>query len=249
MSVNLEHRSRRNGSTTAIWVCLAAHQHRSTLGKKLTTAFYLCSIITLLGGCRREKGFVKVGSSSFEIDGQLFVPLAVNYILSIRTDRQQPWIGPGVDYADSIWLNQSHERDIGILRGHFEMIKDAGFNTVRLVGFSKLEGTGWSSNDRGRITPFEEKRFRLDSADMRARYLNELEQVINLVHDAGLKAILLADMKPGDPYAEGLFIDIAKRFQDDPTVMASTCSTSRSISTRSGTTNGTSVAWASAGIA
>ena len=128
--------------------------------------------------------------------------------------------GPGVDYADSIWLNQSHERDIGILRGHFEMIKDAGFNTVRLVGFSKLEELDGHPMIKGRITPFEEKRFRLDSADMRARYLNELEQVINLVHDAGLKAILLTDMKPGDPYAEGLFIDIAKRFQDDPTVMA-----------------------------
>ena len=174
----------------------------------------------LFGSCQKDSGFVRLGDQSFIISGQPFVPLAVNYILSIRTDRQQPWIGPGVDYSDSIWLNQSHQRDIRILRGHFEMIKDAGFNTVRLVGFSKLEEKDGHPTIKGRITPFEEKRFRLDSADMRARYLNELEQVINLVHDAGLKAILLADMKPGDPYAEGLFIDIAKRFQDDPTVMA-----------------------------
>ncbi len=182
--------------------------------------FFSAILSMVISGCRSDDAFVKVGTGSFEINGQPFFPLAVNYILSIRTDRQQPWVGPGVDYSDSIWLNQSHERDIRILRGHFEMIKDAGFNTVRLVGFTKLEEKDGHPTIKGRITPFEERRFRLDSVDMRARYLSELEQVIHLVHDAGLKAILLADMKPGDPYAEGLFIDIAKLFHDDPTVMA-----------------------------
>ena len=178
------------------------------------------TIVILCFGCRSDDAFIKVGDGSFELKDQPFFPLAVNYILSVRTDRQSPWVGPGVDYSDSVWLNQSHQRDIGILRGHFEMIKDAGFNTVRLVGFSKLDDYEGHPTVKGRITPFEERRFRLDSADMRARYLDDLAQVLDLVRQAGLKAILLTDLKPEDPYAEGLFIDIAKRFRDDPTVMA-----------------------------
>ena len=164
--------------------------------------------------------FVTVGESGFELEGRPFFPLAVNYILTKRLMHDSVWLGPSIDYPDSMLIPMTPTEDLEELRGHMELVREMGFNTVRLVGTSDVR-----ERDGRPIMPFrshykEDRWYALDTSDLRSRYLDGLEGVLDIIHEAGLKAIVHIGVMPLQPSTEEHFIQVAERFANDPTILA-----------------------------
>ncbi len=171
---------------------------------------------------RQEKRshFVSVGEKGFELEGAHFFPLALNYMLTKRLVGDSLWIGPSMDYPDSADISTGPATDMHDLRAHMELIRELGFNTVRLVGCSDVverEGRAY--------LPFrdmykEDKYYAVDSVDIRRRYLDALVQVLAIVREAGLKVVLHVGIMPTQPSTEDHFITVADRLSDDNTILA-----------------------------
>ncbi len=168
----------------------------------------------------KQRQFVAIGAEGFELEGDPFFPLAVNYILTKRLMHDSVWVGPSIDYPDSMTIPMTPTEDLEEMRGHMELIREMGFNTVRLVGGSDIR-----ERDGRPFMPFrshykEDRWYALDTSDLRTRYLDGIEQVLEIVRGAGLKAILHVGVMPSQPTTEEHFIQIADRFADDPTILA-----------------------------
>lgn len=181
--------------------------------------------LAFLGGrwwVRHEKRsqFVSMGEKGFRLEGRPFFPLAVNYMLAKRLVDDSLWIGPSMDYPDSNAIPSTPTADLEDLRAHMELIREMGFNTVRLVGGSDVI----EREDRPylpiRSLKKEDGYIALDSANTRERYLKALAGVLAIVREAGLKAVLHIGIKPGMQSTEEHFVHVAERFKDDNTILA-----------------------------
>ena len=108
--------------------------------------YFLLFILFCVGGAlylsfpvNSPKGFVSIEDKKFKLNGKDFYPVAVNYIAGLyMNDAGKMWPGPGTSYnADSLRPIFTEDSCIKILRADMELIKQMGFNTVRIVGIGE----------------------------------------------------------------------------------------------------------------
>lgn len=167
-----------------------------------------------------RKHFVSMGATGFELRGEPFFPLIMNYVVAKRLWGDSLWLGTCVDYQDTTCITLSPAKDHADLAAHLELVREMGFNTVRLVGCSNVierEGRPYMPFYRHNM---RDSLFALDSAGMGQRYLDALEDMMEVVHASGLKVILHVGIRPNQPSTEEHFTHVADRLAADTTVMA-----------------------------
>lgn len=168
-----------------------------------------------------QGGFVKMDSAGFVLRGEPYFPLGVNYIANVRIGSTGLWATPSPDYA-SIGQDARIDpaRDRAQLFEDMRLIRDMGFNSVRVVGLNEVVVEGdavWYSmrNALGHDTLLP-----LEQVAERADYLDAVSTVLEACRAADLRVVLLVQLRPAAPITERLFARIADRFVADTIVMA-----------------------------
>ncbi|HQZ42537.1 MAG TPA: hypothetical protein PK735_06585, partial [Flavobacteriales bacterium] len=159
------------------------------------SSFHVLLLAFLVVGCtgcgrRSLDGAVEMRDGQFVVREKPFYPMALNYILAIHVRGDSIWAGPSKDYA-RVDPNEEPSRAAmhTSFRADMELIHEAGFNTVRLVGIGEL------LRDR---KGYFMKAFTINDVDTiievlpdDERFLNELDTVMRIVREAGLRSIFL----------------------------------------------------------
>ncbi|MBI5218441.1 MAG: cellulase family glycosylhydrolase [Bacteroidia bacterium] len=170
-----------------------------------------------------KEHFVSLKNNKFILNGKDFYPVTVNYIVSLQADKKDFWPCPYKGYnKDSNFKYKTKDSCLMQLQADMELIKELGFNTVRLVGVEPLVDkskaglitisalTGEGSNTYILLTNDENYK----------KYFDALDELFNAVNKAGLKVIFLIHFVPEYKTVEDHFIKLATRFNHDTTIMA-----------------------------
>src|ERR1700749_4143748 len=93
-----------------------------------------CILILGFASCsnsdKATSGFVYLDGKDFKLNGQDFYPVVLNYSSDLKADSNALWASPNIGYEDK----DAYNKKAGNLRfkADMQMIKDLGFNTVRL---------------------------------------------------------------------------------------------------------------------
>lgn len=176
-------------------------------------------LASVLAGCDGPgpSAFVTVGPDGFTLAGRPYFPLTVNYGLSIRMMGEDLWPCPSPAYREHEVHPPTREGDLRDLRADMALIKEMGFNSVRL-------GFGAHRDPEGCILAVSDWSFDtitcLSDGGRYERYLQALDTAMDAVADAGLKAVVLLEIDPDEKHTEEHFIRIAEHFKQDPTILA-----------------------------
>ncbi len=174
----------------------------------------------------KKDDFVSIGKHSFQMNGKDFFPVTVNYMVHMQTDGKDFWARPAIDYtADTIHENKTKETCLKELGTDFKLIKQLGFNSVRVISIGEVK----IENDSDRFSPISFGYFAGDHnvaysplADENSykKYFETLSQLLNEANNAGLKVILVVRIRP-QVFTTEFFLDrITKYFRNDATLMA-----------------------------
>ena len=87
----------------------------------------------------KKEDFVSIGETHFNLDGKPFYPLAVNYMAATQTDGKDLWPRPAIDYTvDTSQESKTKEACLEELSADMNLIRQMGFNSVRIVGISEV---------------------------------------------------------------------------------------------------------------
>ncbi len=173
-----------------------------------------------------DADFVSIGDSTFKLNGKNFFPLAVNYLAALQTDGKDLWARASVDYiTDSSNVNLTRESCLKEIRADMQLIKQMGFNSIRLVGigevalvddsakFSAIAIRPYAGNDHYNYIALT------DTASY-VKFFDALAGLLKEANDAGLKVVLAIRTRP-DVLTTEFFLDrITKYFRNDATIMA-----------------------------
>lgn len=176
----------------------------------------------LFGGCadrNEEKEFVQLVDGAFVLDSRPFFPIAINYIVATWSNEGELWAGPSKDYArmDND-VSRSKELSNEALKADMELIHEAGFNTVRLVGIGEL-----NRDSSGFWLPaytIRDADTLIELGPKDERYSEALDNVLRIVREAGLRTILLTTVHADVPATSEHFAWIADHLANDTSILA-----------------------------
>lgn len=163
-----------------------------------------------------DKSFVRIEDTHFETAQDTFFPLMLNYIVSYQSQGNCFIVAPSVTYdslgyADAVGKRAVKEQ----LMGHFGLIRDLGFNTVR-VCFDRV-----SQDEDGRYYYQADRKFYLDQKKDRKAILRGVRRMMNVAKKQGLRVMLLIK----SPFQENadlqqFTIELLEYFRNCPTLFA-----------------------------
>lgn len=167
--------------------------------------------------------FVKIEDGKFKLNGKDFYPVAINYKVSIRADKNEFFPCPFLGYTpDSLIPPATKDSCLMQLRADMELIREMGFNAVRIVGIgeddiNKKTGvlTITARNARNSDTTIT-----LASEGSYKTYFNALSQLFNAVNEAGLKTIFLIRLSLDSNLTDNHLRIVSTRFKNDTGIMA-----------------------------
>lgn len=186
---------------------------------------FLCTVaaIYLSFPLNNKEHFVSIKKGSFKLNGKDFYPVAVNYIVSTRADKNSIWASPYFGYTpDSINPLVSKDSCQLQLEADMQLIKEMGFNTVRLVGI----GEEAVNKKTGALSVYATMDSRSDTSialttdENYNKYFNALDKLFNAANNAGLKIIFLIRTFPEIYSTEDHLKKLAIRFKSDTALMA-----------------------------
>lgn len=178
-------------------------------------------------GCSRSgtaKGFVSLVDGRFVIDGRPFFPMVMNYNVSLMSDGKQVWPASysGYNPGDVFHCNDPVSCETQ-LREEFAMMRNAGFNSIRLVSMAEgpfvpeeggppvLRANGPDRSDM--LLPYEDD-------VVHENYISAVHHLVRIADSEGLKVIVLTTIHEAKPYTRTNFVEIAQALRDDPAVLA-----------------------------
>jgi hypothetical protein len=94
-----------------------------------------------------ELEFVYTSGKEFKLENQRFFPIMLNYCVKFRSVNGEFFASSIKEYENpKIYEGNSRDSSLNVLRGHFKLIKELGFNTIRLIGTDKI-----SRNQNGHV--------------------------------------------------------------------------------------------------
>lgn len=196
--------------------------------KKYLLLFVLFSVTAALYlslPLNSKEGFVTIAEKKFKLNGKDFYPVVINYLATMRWDGKDLWPGPATSYdEDSLHNLVTKEACLKGLRADLHLIKEMGFNAVRICGIGE-EGADdtdklsklWLMVRYGKNT---DTTLFLAGDEINKKYLNALAELFQEVNNAGLKAIFLVRARPGVATTEDHIKSIVTRFKNDTAIMA-----------------------------
>jgi Cellulase (glycosyl hydrolase family 5) len=184
------------------------------------------SVLLVVGGALvykehlRRQHFVSISTGHFSVQGERFFPLVLNYTISLYSERDSMWAAPYYEYNQTTPYTFSYTKDSLDLRANLELVREMGFNTVRLVGLAEASVRNDSLLVIARDRDGWDRDFLLMTQRRREQLIAAVRSVLNAVERAGLKAIVLVRIRPDDQRTEDLFVELAEANRDDPTILA-----------------------------
>jgi len=168
--------------------------------------------------------FVSIKNGGFQLDGKTFYPKVINFVVSLRMNDSLMWPAINISYApNAVFTYESKDSSLKDLRAHFNLIKDLGFNTVRLVGIGepelhdKLTGKIHFKASFGNNHHYS---LFLNSEQHYKRYFQAIDELMICVEDAGLKAIFTTKLFPEVPETEKHFAKLTNHLKDNTNILA-----------------------------
>ena len=181
----------------------------------LIGCFILFSICTNCTN-RSNSDFVRIEGDHFEIENDTFFPLMLNYMVSFQSNGNCFIVEPSTTYDSLHYEDAVGKKAVkDQLMGHFGLIKDLGFNTVRIC-FDRV-----GQDEDGRYFYQADRKFYLDKKKDRKAIFRGLDRLLTVAEKQGLKVMLL--IKP--PFVENNDLQIFTKellnyFKNCPTLFA-----------------------------
>ncbi|MGZ3864930.1 MAG: hypothetical protein ACXVOH_00560 [Bacteroidia bacterium] len=197
-----------------------------TLGKNLLNIALACMLITLfLGSCGSKKtaknpDFVSLDGKTFKLKGKDFYPMILNYSIDLLIRNNNFWVSPSnTGFKEAVINPPAKETDMKRLKADFQMIKDMGFNTVRLVNITEYEIKNNAltkyADCGGKDTVV------VLEGVIRDRYFDILGEIFKTLNEVGLKAIMLTKKMPDvNPLVDDHLKRMLTRFKDESAILA-----------------------------
>lgn len=180
--------------------------------------FLLTAFFIVLSSCvkRGNIDFVRVEGDHFETAQDTFFPLMLNYVVSFQSHGNQFIVAPAIYYDSLGYTDAVGKKEVGKqLMDHFCLIKELGFNTVRIC----LDRLGQDAD--GRYFYRADRDFYLDQKRDRKAILRGVNRLVSAAEKHGLRVMFL--LKP--PFKENsdlqqFTIELLDYFKNCPTLFA-----------------------------
>ena len=162
-----------------------------------------------------QTNFVYIEGNKFKLQGEDFFPIILNYVVDYQNDNGNFVVMPCIDY-DSLGVIEAHgaENVADQLRGHFQLISEMGFNTLR-VCIDRIK-----RDEKGYYYRAGDTQFRINNQADEAAILKGLEQFVAIAQEKGLHLMLLIKSPAFSPTLEQFTIHLLQHFRNNPTVFA-----------------------------
>lgn len=186
--------------------------------KGVNSCFAVCIWITMAfitAQCGVDKQeFVSLEGKQFMWKGKPHYPIMVNYVVDFVDTQEGIVLSPGILYEDPQTYSYTHRDSLNIqLDAHLALIKEMGFNTVRLC-FDRVSiddtGVHFRTRTGGRLYL---------QSDLR-RIHNLLDGFLKLADARGLKTMVLLRSPHEHPHLESFTKATLKKFKHRPEIMA-----------------------------
>jgi hypothetical protein len=166
-----------------------------------------------------ELGFIYTSGKDFRVKDKRFFPLMLNYSVSIR-NINGVYFPTGIKEYENPDLFEGNCKDssLNVIRGHFKLIKELGFNTIRLIGFDKV-----SRNEKGEYGFFVNKENSsefLSVKDGSSEIIHALNDVIDIAKELDLRLMILIKPPINNADIETFTQKILSSFQNEQTIFA-----------------------------
>jgi hypothetical protein len=152
--------------------------------------------------------FIYLKDNHFELKNETFFPVMLNYCVSFRKIGKGLVVSPSINYEKHGEFEYNTKEEIAEqLRGHFQLIKEMGFNTLR-VTFDK----NWEKGGK-----YHYANFSIDNNYK--KILAGFEDFINIATEKELRVMVLLKA-PLDKSLENFTIKFLKKFNENPTIFA-----------------------------
>lgn len=160
-----------------------------------------------------DTDFIYLQGNDFQLRGEKFFSLMLNYIVSFRDVDGSFALSPHIDYENvGVYEANTKEALEEQLSGHFQLIRELGFNTVRLC-FDRI-----SKDEKAYFYYADGKKYFI--GDDYEKILNGLERAINIAGEKDLRVILLIKNPAEDPALEQFAVRLLQKFHDNPIIFA-----------------------------
>ncbi len=206
--------------------------------KYILTAFIIiCSIgityfflehrknqIILSPDIKADPHYVSIKDNQFMLEDTMFYPKVINFVVSLRMNDTVMWPAIFVGYSpNSVYHYESRDSSIADLRAHFNLVRDMGFNTLRIVGIGEPEirdkYTG-RINFKAMYGNNYNYCLYLQSDEDYRKYFKAIDDLLQLVKEAGLKAIFTTKLFHEAPETEKHLARLTERFKENTSIMA-----------------------------
>ncbi|HXD92572.1 MAG TPA: cellulase family glycosylhydrolase [Bacteroidia bacterium] len=167
---------------------------------------------------KAESGFVYMEGKDFKLSGKDFYPIILNYSSLLKADSNDLWVGPNIAYEDK----DPYTKKAGNLRfkADMQMIKDLGFNTVRLVGIGEYGIDNNIAGKRANTTDSLTKYVAFEGKSL-DKYFEALSDMFNILNEVGIKAIVLINSFPDEnAVSEKYWAALLSRFKNEKAILA-----------------------------
>ena len=177
----------------------------------------------LVPSCHRDTSinpaktdFIYVEDNGFKLHGEPFFPMMLNYIVCFQSTQDGSFIvAPDIHYDSTgyveAWGKEAVKEQ---LDGHFQLIQEMGFNTLRVC----FDRTG--KDEKGIYYGASEKKFYIGNRQDAEAVIRGLKEFLAIAEAHDLHVMLLIKSPLGDPDIEKFTIRMLKTLQDCPTLFA-----------------------------
>jgi hypothetical protein len=172
----------------------------------------------------QDPDMVQLGPSGFVQHDSAFFPLAVNYIAGARWENGDLWFGPSADYRTD---REEHfcpkDTALARFRADMELIRDMGFNTIRIVGIWGDQGMDELKDSLGikaAVAPDQDSIMLFANKRTWQPYLHALDEIFAICAESGLKVIPLTTVYLDVPANESYLAHYLDHFRGDTGILA-----------------------------
>ncbi|PIQ16053.1 MAG: hypothetical protein COW67_05040, partial [Flavobacteriales bacterium CG18_big_fil_WC_8_21_14_2_50_32_9] len=160
-----------------------------------------------------------INNNNFYVEGKKYHPIVLNYIVSYQTDGKDYWGTPTVDYGTFYHSKAASHK---ALSAQFDLIKELGFNTIRIVGIGEpnIDKKLGTLSFRLKRSETTDTLIYLDNVHAYKNYFNAIDDLLKLAQQSGLHIILLTKLSSNHVSSNYHLKKITQRFKNNKTILA-----------------------------